>query len=336
MTNSSTNALSVLQDVIAVNIQFSIWTGRKILDENDLSLRGEVPPKEVINLGSKHTTDPKALKVFSTLKRRAERLCLSVGIPFLGGYAIPTDKADYVAQQLRNIVNAFEHEKASYLLKHEEIQAEWIKKYPVYESILTKALTPTSDVEQRIKATFSMFKIQSADHAVSIDTGLNNQVDSLSDSLDTDILKTAKKLADSLSGAISPNQQNVRGLTALREKVEGLAFLNGRFNCLVKEIKTIEGKLPITGQLSKDETHLLSGMLFRMSDKQKLDALMTNLNENLDKSVTTQPSLVVTTPSNAEDEQSIDRPFDANDFEFDVGTVSNEALINPALNSTFF
>lgn len=66
-------SIQTLNNVVATNLNFSIWTGRKILDNDDLSLSGEVPPREIINLGSKHTTDPKALKVFSTLKRRAER-----------------------------------------------------------------------------------------------------------------------------------------------------------------------------------------------------------------------------------------------------------------------
>ena len=97
MTNNSKNAVSVLQDVIAIHLHFSTWTGRKILEENDLSLQGEAPPKEIINLGSKHTTDPAALKVFNTLKRRAERACLRKGIPFMGGYAIPVKDANEIA-----------------------------------------------------------------------------------------------------------------------------------------------------------------------------------------------------------------------------------------------
>lgn len=327
--NSSTTATQVLNDVIAVQLQFSVWTGRKKLDESDLSIQGETPPREVINLGSKHTTDPKALKVFNTLKRQAERLCLSVGIPFLGGYAVPSDRADDVAYRLACIVAKFEQEKAAYLLKHEAVQTEWIEKFPMYEKILTKALTPVSDVEKRINANYSMFQVQSAQSKVaSVDTGLNNQVDNLSSTLDEDILKSSNKLLDSLTGAIQPNQTNVNGLKAIREKVEGLAFLNGRFSKLISEIKKIEGAMPITGKLSTDETNLLSGLLYRMSDENKLKSLMNSISTAQPTEETAQPE-----PSLA----TTDMVFDTDDFEFEMGEspIENNET-NPAINATFF
>jgi hypothetical protein len=325
-----TTATQVLNDVIAVQLHFSIWTGRKKLGESDLSIQGETPPKEVINLGSKHTTDPKALNVFNTLKRQAERLCLSVGIPFLGGYAIPSAKADYIAKHLAIIVGKFEMEKVAYLARHEAIQAEWIGRFPAYERILRKALTPSKEVEQRISANYSMFQVQSAQGKVtSADTGLNNQVDSLSCTLDADVLKNAKKLLESLTDAIQPNQTNVNGLKSIREKVEGLAFLNGRFHNLVNEIKKVEAKMPITGKLTTDETNVLAGLLFRMSDESKLQSLMSNIGP-------AQETLRI--ENDAEEFELDAAPFDERDVTFDVGppsSLSNESL-NPALSSTFF
>lgn len=325
MTTST--ATQVLQDVIAVNLHFSIWTGRKMLEENDLSINGEAPPREVINLGSKHTTDPKALKVFHTLKRQAERLCLRVGIPFLGGYAIPTHKADEVAKELAKIIAKFEVEKNAYLLKHDSIQDEWISKFPAYEQILRKALTPTEDVKNRINANFSMFQISSAEHKVpSVSTGLESQVENLTGTLDADILKSANKLLNSLTGAVQPNQVNVRGLRDLREKVEGLAFLNGRFSKLVNKIKETEAAMPLTGKLSQDETNLLSGLLFRMSDEDKLQTLMSSMSEpepTKKEPVQREPASI--TESNFE--------FDA-DFDLDEPTTVQK-LSNPADNSSF-
>lgn len=326
MTTST--AKQVLQDVIAVNLHFSIWTGRKMLEENDLSLNGEAPPREVINLGSKHTTDPKALKVFHTLKRQAERLCLRVGIPFLGGYAIPTHKADDVAKELAKIIAKFEAEKNAYLLKHDSTQDEWISKFPNYEQILRKALTPTEDVKSRINANFSMFQVQSAEHKVqSTSTGLDNQVENLTGTLDSDILKSANKLLVSLTGAIQPNQVNVRGLRDLREKVEGLAFLNGRFSTLVSKIKETEAAMPLTGKLSQDETNLLSGLLFRMSDENKLQTLMSSMNEpEPTKNKLAQPEPAPISENDYE--------FEA-DFDFDDNHTPLPEISNPADNTSF-
>lgn len=344
--NTSTSALN---DIVAIQLNVSQWTGRKKLADSDLSLSGEVPPKEIINLGSKYTTDPEALKVFNTLKRRMERACLIAGIPFLGGYAVPSNKADSLAQTLAKIVQQYEAERTAYLQKHDFIQQEWIKKFPNYEVILRKALTPTSDVEKRINASFSMFKVQSAQAAVSVDAGLSNQVDSLGQTLDADILKSSQKLLDSLVGAIQANQNNVASLRKLREKVEGLAFLNGRFTKLVNEIKKVEASMPLVGKLNNDEVNRLSGLLFRMSDETKLQALMGSLESPEQESVVVNPFAI---------DSQLSVPFGSEDFEFDFGDtnaesnedtksntldatnaiapVKNTFDDNPALKATFF
>ncbi len=350
MTNQAT---SVLSDIVAVQLHVSQWTGRKKLADTDLSLNGEVPPKEIINLGSKHTTDPEALKVFNTIKRRMERACLSVGIPFLGGYAVPSHKADELAKMLNQFVGQYELEKTAYLQKHESIQTDWIKKFPTYENILVKALTPTSDVEKRINANFSMFKVQSAQSAITVDAGLSNQVDSLGETLDADILKSSRKLLDSLTGAIQPNQTNVASLRKLREKVEGLAFLNGRFSKLVNKIKQVEAAMPITGKLNTDEVHKLSGLLYRMSDEDKLQSLMQTLEgESVHSNAIQEPQASELQPNNLEDIlDTSDAVFDFGDdeselglsdadFDFDFGDnvtfAKDDQDINPANNSTFF
>lgn len=283
--------INVLKDVIAIHLNFSTWTGRKILESTDLSLKGETPPKEIINLGSKHTTDPAALKVFSTLKRRAERACLRVGIPFMGGYAIPTKDANEVALELKKIVVQYnEVEKVKYLAKHESIQDEWMDKFPAYSNILIKALTPVNYVEQRIHASFSMFQLQSAASSVTaVDVGLSKQVDSMSESLDSEILKGSKALLDSLTKAIQPSQKNVNCLKQLRHKIEGLAFLNGKYSQLVRKIADIEEAMPITGKLSNDDVNKLSGLLYRMSDENKLTALMSNLQQEPLRPVSVSP-----------------------------------------------
>lgn len=292
------NSINVLKDVIAIHLNFSTWTGRKILESTDIALQGETPPKEIINLGSKHTTDPTALKVFNTLKRRAERTCLRVGIPFMGGYAIPVKDANEVALELKKIVVKYNDvEKVKYLAKHESIQNEWMDKFPDYTNILMKALTPVNDVEQRIHASFSMFQLQSAASAVtSIDVGLNKQINSMSDSLDGEILKGSKALLDSLTKAIQPSQKNVKSLKQLRDKVEGLAFLNGKYSQLVRKIADVEKEMPLVGKLSNDDVNKLSGLLYRMSDENKLATLMGSLQQEPLKPVSVSAVVESTQP----------------------------------------
>jgi hypothetical protein len=349
-----TTSIKTLDNVVATSLTFSVWTGRKVLADDDLSLNGEVPPKEIINLGSKHTTDPKALKVFNTLKRRAERACLRVGIPFLGGYAIPADKADNLAKDLAKITAEYEAEKQAYLAKHESIQDEWIAKFPQYEAILRKALTPVEVVDQRIRASFSMYRISSTNVVSSVQTGLDDEVDALTGTLDDDILKTANKLAESLSNAINPNQTNVNGLKALREKVEGLAFLNGKFAKLVQEIRYTESLMPVAGKLNPQDVNTLSGLLYRMSEPTRLAALMSNISASqapasLPETTTSKTEVNVHVEPTSEQQLPVsttgsdsDFEFDDSDFEFNFGgddSLIEDAEISesaPAMNATFF
>jgi len=315
----SSSKISTLNDVIAVNLLFPIWTGRKTLSEGDLSLNGETPPKELISLGSKHTTDPAALKVFSKLKRRAERLCKTVGVGFMGGYAIPTNKADYINQQLHSIVNQFELEKADYISKHDAIQQEWIDSFPEYERVLRKAITNASDVENRINATFSMFRLQSVESEVTLSTGLERQVEQLSSTLDADILKEANTILHSLNKALKPCQTNVNSLKKLREKVEGLAFLNAKFNNLTAEIVKVEQQLSVVGNLTFDDQNKLSGLLYRMACPERLAELMQQVNSN--------QSLLAEIEKT--ESKQVDSYFDDSDYSFgDDPVVESESVLD--------
>jgi Protein of unknown function (DUF3150) len=45
--------MSVLQDVVVVSLDVHIWSGRKELRPEDLTVSGKLPPKDLVSLGSK-------------------------------------------------------------------------------------------------------------------------------------------------------------------------------------------------------------------------------------------------------------------------------------------
>ena len=48
----------VLDRLVAVNLDVRIWSGRKKLTAEDLSLGADVPPEDLVSLGSKRVCDP--------------------------------------------------------------------------------------------------------------------------------------------------------------------------------------------------------------------------------------------------------------------------------------
>ena len=60
----------VLDKIVALNLDVTLWTGRKKLEAQDLG-GVNLPPEDLASLGSKRIADPEKLKVFSTIKCRA-------------------------------------------------------------------------------------------------------------------------------------------------------------------------------------------------------------------------------------------------------------------------
>jgi hypothetical protein len=52
---------TVLDRLVAVHLDVRIWSGRKKLTAEDLSLGAEVPPEDLVSLGSKRICDPEAI-----------------------------------------------------------------------------------------------------------------------------------------------------------------------------------------------------------------------------------------------------------------------------------
>ena len=52
--------MHVLDRLVAVNLDVRIWSGRKKLTAEDLSLGADVPPEDLVSLGSKRVCDPDA------------------------------------------------------------------------------------------------------------------------------------------------------------------------------------------------------------------------------------------------------------------------------------
>ena len=62
--------IKVLDNLLALNLNVSLWSARKKMVLEDFG-GAELPPEDLASLGSKRIADPNSLKVFSTLKARA-------------------------------------------------------------------------------------------------------------------------------------------------------------------------------------------------------------------------------------------------------------------------
>ena len=97
-----TKSVNHLDQLAILQIDFDIWSGQVKLDDPDIKLGvgGEIPPKQLVDLGRKNVIDKAHLKPFNRLKTSARRLCLRHGMPFMNGFAVPLDRIDEISAGL--------------------------------------------------------------------------------------------------------------------------------------------------------------------------------------------------------------------------------------------
>ncbi len=161
--------MPVLDRLVAVNLDVRIWSGRKKLTAEDLSLGTDVPPEDLVSLGSKRVCDPDAIKVFHRLKKQAERICLTGGMRFLGGYAIPEERTETVAAELDALGETFARERAAFVAGYGQAIEDWIALHPQWEAAIRKAVDPASLVQSRLGFGYQLYRVAPAQVAGNLD-----------------------------------------------------------------------------------------------------------------------------------------------------------------------
>ena len=122
--------------------------------------------------------------------------------------------------------------------------------------------------------------------------------------------------------------------------------------------------MPITGKLNTDEVHRLSGLLYQMSDEDRLQALMSNLENEPVPVAATQPAVEQPQPASLEsalepasvdfesddvfglgeadfsfgepDSDESDLGLSEADFSFEFSDISTSSTQQSATKATFF
>ena len=154
---------SITDQITLVLLTIGIWSGRKKLRPEDLKLGTEIPPEDLVSLGSKRMCNPEALKVFHRLKKGAERACLHLGTRFLGGFAIPNDQAEALADELETLKGEFEARPSQFLSGLRPGTGGVDRQPPPWEAPIRRAIEPANVVGGRLRFGFQLVQIAPAD-----------------------------------------------------------------------------------------------------------------------------------------------------------------------------
>lgn len=223
-----------------VILQVSIWSGRKKLRAEDLSLNGEVPPRDLVSLGSKRVCDPDSLKNFSRIKQASERACLKLGTRFLGGYAVPTDKADELVASLSDFAKEFQSEANAFLSTYEQSVERWVQSLPEFEAPIRAAIEPVDTVRKRLSFSYQLVRISPAQNAGMLD----EEVASLGDSVFTEIAQLARNLQSSFTGKDKLHRRALGTFNRVRDKLDCLSFVDQRLQPVVNTVDDWMSRLP--------------------------------------------------------------------------------------------
>jgi hypothetical protein len=258
----------MLNKLIGVSLNINIWSGRKKLQPADLNLNaGNIPPEELASLGVKKICDPDELKTFQNLRRRAERICEATGVRFLGGYAIPQDKAEAVVDELRKVAADFAEEKQRFLSCYNESTEVWQKTLSdQWRHKVAEAVEPIESIANRLSFSHQIFQVQGVE---GLDDGLTASVNTLGDRLIKEISRSAIQTWEvSFRGRAKVSQKALRPIRAILEKAKGLSFLEGSLVPVIAGIEEELNGLPKSGYLEGRDFRQLVGVLHTLIDQE--------------------------------------------------------------------
>lgn len=257
---------NILDQVILVVLNISLWQGRKALQTGDLALNGidvsKLPPGTLATLGSKRIISPDAVKIFVSLKRAAIKFCVQNGVRFGGdGYAIPREKIDELCQELKRLKEEFEVAKASFLSVYEEEVEKWIAANPPEWAPIIRAAVDTPN-HIRKSLTFNYAALEVKAPADVGENGLDDEVQSLYGQLCHEVRVAARHAYEnSFVGKQEITHKTLRPIKSIRAKLVGLLFLDPSIAETIQVIDDTLSKLPVDAPIKGTDLNMVAGLV---------------------------------------------------------------------------
>lgn len=111
-------------------------------------------------MAAKRICDPAELRIFGTIKSRAVSLLESVGVRFLGGWAVPERIRFLISRKVFRLLGMIlSRAKDEFLSRYDESVREWINDNPGWESIISNSVVNADYVRGRLGFSWQMFRV---------------------------------------------------------------------------------------------------------------------------------------------------------------------------------
>ncbi|MDT4291602.1 DUF3150 domain-containing protein [Methylomonas sp. MO1] len=297
----------ILDRVVLVKVEANIYGARKKLKKEDLVLAdgSKLPPEDLASLGSKRLLDPDKLTVFNRLKKEAERICLRVGTRFLGGFAVPVESAASITAELERIGLDFAAAKTEFIAGYDAAVTDWVVRHPEFAGIIEQAVDSVEFVSTRLSFDFLVVSVGLPESLPPADVArLDSKIGSLSEQMFYEISVEANQLIEqSLLGKEQVTRNALRPIRRMRDKLDGLGFLDHRVAPVVSTIDDLLARIPNKGAIEGSilQEILATAMLLSDPDKTRrhgeglLTAQPPVVDDEVIEHAETEPPTVATT-----------------------------------------
>lgn len=256
--------------LVVVMPEIRIYGGKHALQPKDLGdLVSSLPPKDLAELGTLRALSPLDIAPFKALRQRAIRLLFSAGPRFMGGYALSEDKVPKVGKELDALQEKFNEHKSTLLNDLEVRNTAWADAHASWASVI-RAKQPTAEyVSDNLFFGIRAFRVTPDD--VIKNNHLNEELSGLPGQLLSEMATVAHDLwEESLKGKDKVKRQVLGTIRTLRNKADGLAFLDVRVLNLVRRMDEVLGHIAQEGPLTGADLMAVTGLVLLIADTDKL------------------------------------------------------------------
>ena len=268
----------VLDSVALIELDISLWEGRKKLRPEDLqTTSGDLPPAEVASLGSKKVIHPDVINQFNRIKQRVKRQLLDrIGTRFLGGWAVPISCLDEAMQEIERERAAFDQARQSFLDHYDDRIEEWVMSHPEWATVIRNAVPSKDEPARQLQFEYSVIKVapvtdQSGD---SVHDRVNHEAEKLGSRTLEEVAEQAQEIWSRIEGSNRVTQNSIKGLLRLIDKLRGWSMIEPRAYHLVEEADQTLVFLPKTGPIEGAALSSLRGLVLLLAEPNRAQGHM--------------------------------------------------------------
>ena len=266
--------IRVLDNLLAVNLNITLWSARKKLTLEDFG-PVDLPPEDLATLGSKRIAPPESLRIFATLKARAFAFLDRHGIRFLGGWAIPEAKATEIVRELCAIRDEFTAQKEAFLTEYDTLVQDWITKHADWANLIANSTVGSDYVRARLGFAWQLYKVaplmKHPEAETMVESGLYEEVEGLAGTLFTEIAKFADETWRKVyAGRTEVTHKALSPLRTMHHKLMGLTFVEPHVAPVTEILHMALSRLPKKGTIAGTDLLMLQGLVCLLRDPDAL------------------------------------------------------------------